>query len=204
MPPKPKFTREEIIAAALDVVSLGGMEDLTARNLGDRLGTSARPIFTVFKNMEEAQEAVREAVVHRYDEFAKKAMQYTPAFKQFGMQMVLFAMEEPNLYRLMFLDGGGKQRNFEQVFAGLGETAVVCLEVLQRDYGLTSEEAKMLFQHVWIHTYGVATLCATEMCCFSFEEINDLLGQDFMAMLARLKSGEIYQATPQPVEKKEH
>ncbi|MDO5424791.1 MAG: TetR/AcrR family transcriptional regulator [Eubacteriales bacterium] len=201
MPPKPKFTREEMVAAALDLVGEKGMEALTARNLGDRLGTSSRPIFTMFKNMEEVQEAVREAVVWRYDEFAKKAMQYTPAFKQFGMQMVLFAMEEPNLYRLMFLDGGGKQRNFEQVFADLGETAVVCLEILQRDYGLTAREAKMLFQHVWIHTYGVATLCATKMCSFSFEEINDLLGQDFMAMLARIKSGGIYQATPQPVEK---
>lgn len=204
MPPKPKFTREEMIAAALDLVGEKGMESLTARNLGDRLGTSARPIFTVFKNMEEVQEAVRAAAVRRYDEFAKKAMQYTPAFKQFGMQMILFAVEEPNLYKLMFMDGGGKKRDFEQVFDDLGETAGICLEVLQRDYNLTAEEAKLLFRHVWIHTYGIATLCATGMCSFSLDEINDLLGQDFMAMLARIKLGGIYQATPQPVVKKEH
>ena len=203
MPPKPKFTREEMIAAALDLVGEKGMEALTARNLGDRLGTSSRPVFTMFKNMEEVQEAVRDAVVHRYDAFAKKAMQYTPAFKQFGMQMILFALEEPNLYKLMFMDGGGKQRNFEQVFADLGETAETCLEVLQRDYGLTVEEAKLLFRHVWSHTYGIATLCATGMCSFFMDEINDLLGQDFMAMLARIKSGGIYQETPQPVVKKE-
>ena len=31
MPPKPKFTKEEIVAAALELVSQRGMEALTAR-----------------------------------------------------------------------------------------------------------------------------------------------------------------------------
>ena len=51
MPPKPKFTREEIVAAALDLVSERGMGALTSRDLAARLGSSPRPIFTVFKNM---------------------------------------------------------------------------------------------------------------------------------------------------------
>ena len=59
MPPKPKFTREEIVEKALELVAQGGEEALTARDLGQRLGSSARPIFTVFKNMEELQGEVR-------------------------------------------------------------------------------------------------------------------------------------------------
>ena len=55
MPPKPKFTREEIVAAALELVSEKGMSALTSRDLGARLGSSARPIFTVFNSMEEVQ-----------------------------------------------------------------------------------------------------------------------------------------------------
>ena len=53
MPPKPKFTKEEIVAAALELVSEKGIEALTARELGVRLGSSARPIFTAFNSMEE-------------------------------------------------------------------------------------------------------------------------------------------------------
>ena len=60
MPPKPKFTREEITAAALELVSEQGIEALTARNRGMRLGSSARPIFTVFRSMEEVQQEVLE------------------------------------------------------------------------------------------------------------------------------------------------
>ena len=40
MPPKPRFTREEIVAAALDIVSRKGIEALTARELGETLGSS--------------------------------------------------------------------------------------------------------------------------------------------------------------------
>ncbi len=38
MPPKPKFTREQIIAVGLDLVRERGLEGLTAREVGARLG----------------------------------------------------------------------------------------------------------------------------------------------------------------------
>lgn len=61
MPPKPKFTREEITAAALRVVSRNGITALTAQALGQELGSSSRPIFTVFQNMEEVRQEARAA-----------------------------------------------------------------------------------------------------------------------------------------------
>ena len=64
MPPKPKFKKEDIIAVALELVSENGMDALTARELGNRLGSSARPIFTVFKSMKEVQEGVRTAALN--------------------------------------------------------------------------------------------------------------------------------------------
>ena len=67
MPPKPKFTREEIVAAALDIVRERGLKGLTARDLGARLGASARPIFTVFENMEDL---TREVMPRRRREWA--------------------------------------------------------------------------------------------------------------------------------------
>ena len=80
MPRKPKFTKEEIVAAALALVSEKGTEALTARELGLRLGSSARPIFTVFQSMEEVQRQLRQAAMERFDSFAEKAMHYTPPF----------------------------------------------------------------------------------------------------------------------------
>lgn len=107
MPPKPKFTREEIVQTALDVVSRKGVEALTAKKLGDALGSSARPIFTVFTSMKEVQDAVRAAAMRRFESFAEQKLPGMPLFKQVGMRMVLFGAREPKLYQLLFMQETG-------------------------------------------------------------------------------------------------
>lgn len=198
MPPKPKFTKEEIVTAALELVSEKGIEALTARELGVRLGSSARPIFTVFNSMEEVQAEVRTAALKRFEGYAEKAMHYSPVFKQVGMQMILFAIEEPKLYQLVYMSENAGATDFESIVERLGDVAQLCVDVIQRDYGLSAEDAKTLFEHVWIYTFGIGALCATGMCRFSQEEIIQMLGQDFMAMLFYAKSGRMNMPTPIP------
>ena len=53
MPPKAKYTREEIIQKAFEMAREKGIDSVVARELGKELGTSSSPIFTAFKNMEE-------------------------------------------------------------------------------------------------------------------------------------------------------
>ena len=198
MPPKPKFTKEEIVTAALELVSEKGIEALTARELGVRLGSSARPIFTVFNSMEEVQEEVRVAALKRFESYAEKAMHYTPVFKQVGMQMILFAMEEPKLYQLVYMSENAGATDFEGITQQLGDVAQLCVDVIQQDYSLSESDAKALFEHVWIYTFGIGALCATGMCRFSQDEIIQMLGQDFMAMLFYAKSGRMNMPTPIP------
>ena len=135
MPPKPKYIKEEIIAAALELVSEKGMSALTARDLGTRLGTSARPIFTAFQSMDEVQEAVVEAAMKRFEEYAHKTDADMPIFKQVGMQMILFAKEEPNLYQLVFMSKNSDVKSFADIYAHLGSVADECLNTIQKDYG---------------------------------------------------------------------
>lgn len=198
MPPKPKFTREEIVETALELVSQRGIEALTARELGAKLGSSARPIFTVFNSMEEVQEAIRVAALKRFESYAEKAMHHTPVFKQVGMQMILFAMEEPKLYQLVYMSENAGATDFAGIVERLGDVAQLCVDVIRRDYGLSEKDAKALFEHVWIYTFGIGALCATGMCRFSREEIIQMLGQDFMAMLSYAKSGRMNAPTPVP------
>ena len=85
MPPKPKFTKEEITIAAVNLVREKGENALTARELGARLGTTARPIFTAFKNMDEVKEAVMKKADERYSlhtERKKSKRTISPATKQ--------------------------------------------------------------------------------------------------------------------------
>ena len=74
MPPKAKFTKAEIIEAALNIVRADGYEALTSRALGTYLGSSARPIFTVFKNMEEVQQDMIKSAKALYKEYVNKGL----------------------------------------------------------------------------------------------------------------------------------
>ena len=189
MPPKAKFTKEQITKAALCVVSEKGVQALTAKELGAALGTSTTPIFTVFNSMQEVQDAVMLAAMERFEEYAHKAAHLGPVFKQIGMQMILFAKEEPKLYQLIFMSSISEAQTFDDIYAHLGSLADECLDVLQKDYDLSKADAKTLFEHVWIHTFGIGALCATGMCDFSHEQIAQMLTQDFTAMMMLMKSG---------------
>lgn len=190
MPPKPKFTREEIVDAALSIVSERGVDALTARELGERLGSSARPIFTVFKNMEEVQAEVRAAAMRRFEAFAPAdAGGDMPLFKQVGMRMVRFGLQEPKLYQLLFMQENRRAESFDDVFGALGTTADLCIDVLCRDYALNRAEARALFETVWIYTLGVGALCATGVCRFSEERLSWMLTTEFQAMMMLVKSG---------------
>ena len=103
MPPKAKFTREQITKAALEIVREENFERLTARSLGKKMGSSACPIFTVFENMEEVQQAVLEAVKDVYKGYVEKGLSENPAFKGVGTQYILFAMNEPKLFQILFM-----------------------------------------------------------------------------------------------------
>lgn len=188
MPPKPKFTKEEIVQAALEIVSQKGVEALTAKELGEALGTSARPIFTVFAGMKEVQDEVRSAAMRRFEGFAKQKLPDMPLFKQVGMQMVLFGAREPKLYQLLFMRENRNAVSFDDVFGELGPTAETCIGLIRKEYGMSESEAKLLFENVWIYTFGVGALCATRVCRFSEEKLWQMLSTEFRAMMLLAKS----------------
>lgn len=188
MPPKPKFTKQQMVEAALQLISEKGVESLTARELGKVLGTSARPIFTIFRNMEELQEEVRKGAMHFFETYKTEFFSEMPYFKRVGMRMIIFAAREPKLYQFLFMQKNYNMVTFEDVFQELGVTANRCIEAICTDYELSEEEAKEVFRNVWIYTFGVGSLCATWGCQFSEEELGQMLSTEFQAILIFVKS----------------
>jgi len=191
VPPKAKFTKEEIVATAFAIVKTRGIEALTARSLATELGSSARPIFTIFASMEEVQKEVRAIAMKEFESYAATAAEYTPVFKQIGIQMIQFANLEPKLFQLLYMQEHKGNRSFEEHLTYLGDTGTLCLNVLEQEYDLTRKEAVALFKQVWIFTYGVCVLCATGACRFGQTEIQEMLSREFASMLILIKSGRL-------------
>lgn len=199
MPPKPKVTKEEVAETAFAIVKEEGFEALTARKLGSRLGTSARPIFTVFKNMEEVKWAARELALQEFEAYASDFMEYTPAFKRIGMLMISYAIHEPEMFKLLFMQEHSESIGFQNFMKAQGSLGEQCIELLHREYQLKEEEARLLFEQLWVHTFGIGVLCVLKVCDFSEEEISNRLGEVFTGMLMLIKSGKMKEGFARPV-----
>ncbi|MBQ8597301.1 MAG: TetR/AcrR family transcriptional regulator [Lachnospiraceae bacterium] len=192
MPPKAKYTREEIIDAAFQMTRESGIESVVARELGKRLGTSSSPIFTAFKNMEELYTEVRKVALREFESYVSDALNYMPAFKYVGMKMVEFAMREPKLFQLVYMREYDGCRSYDGVIAELGDTVDVCIEIMQKDYALSRQEAELLFRQVWLHTFGICVLVAGKVCRITPEEISEMLSMEFKGALMLIKSGTFF------------
>ena len=186
MPPKAKFSKEEITKAALTIVREEGFDSLTSRALGAKLGSSARPIFTVFQNMEEVQQSVIQEAKKRYKEYVQKGLSQKPAFKGVGMQYILFAINEPKLFRLLFMNEHKQIPGLTDVLPSIDDNYERILSSIQRNFGIDSVSAVKLYRHLWIYTHGIATLCATNMCRFTGEEISEMMTEVCVSLLKNM------------------
>lgn len=189
MPPKAKYTREEIAEAAFQMAREKGIEAVVARELGKRLGTSSSPIFTAFKNMEELQEEVRKMAMKEFETYVSDAINYAPIFKHVGMRIVQFASNEPKLFQLLYMKEHKESQNYEDLIFELGDTVEVCLESLEQEHELTREEATLVFKQVWMFTFGICTMVAGKICHFSTGEVSKMLSREFQGTLMLIKAG---------------
>ncbi len=187
MPPTAKFTKSQIIEAALEIVRTENVDKLTARALGKKLGSSACPIFTVFENMEEVQQAVFKAVKDIYKQYIEKGLSENPAFKGVGTQYILFAVNEPKLFQILFMKEQTENHGIKNVLPMIDESYDKILTSIIAEYGIARKDAERLYQHLWVYTHGIATLCVTKMCYFTSEEISEMMTEVFVSLLKRFQ-----------------
>ncbi len=172
MPPKFKFKREEIVEAAVNLTRRGGVDAVTARGIAKELGVFTQPIFTCFKNMEEAKEEVRiyaEKLCHNYLE---KGVEASIPFFGFGMAYIRFAKEEPELYKMLFINPDKKGESMLDTLSGI---RLIVINSIEKTYSFNEKESKRLFRDLWLVAHSIATLCVGGICLFSDEEIAKIL-----------------------------
>lgn len=203
MPPKPKFTREEVASVAFAMIKEGGVSALTARDLGARMGTSARPIFTLFKNMDDVKQAARALAVKEFMEYISDYREYSPAFKRIGMMIVSYGIHEPELFKLLFLQEHPRGESLSGSLKDLDGMDETCVQLVMEDYGLTEEEGRLLFEQMWTHALGLGTMCAMGVCDLSEEEIGRRQGIMFASLMMLIKSGKLDRVISRPEKKSE-
>lgn len=182
MPRQPRFSKDNIVAAGLRIVRACGFEAISARALGKELGTSSSPIFTMFKDMDEVLDAVRIAAEKAFNARMDGVTDFFPAFKEFGLRLVAFAKEDPNIFQMLFLGKDSRPEIAESI-------ARECLGSVEQGYGLSLDQAEMLFRQMWPVACGIAALCVKHPEDFPEEEVSKTLSYHFSGIMSIIKSG---------------
>lgn len=172
MAPRFKFTKEEMVDIALNLVRENGIDSLTARTLASKLGTSPKPIFGLFKNMEELAEEVISASKNLYNSYLENDMNegIYPPYKASGMAYIRFAREEKELFKLLFM----RDRSDEAIEEKSEEIQPI-LDIIIKNLNITEEEAILFHTELWIYTHGIATMIATSYLNWDLDFISSTL-----------------------------
>ncbi len=169
MPPKVKFQKDEIIAAAWNVTRRNGIDAVTAREVARELGVSTRPIFTYFDTIEQLKSEVFELSKKRYREYIESGLSGPIPFLGVWQQYMRFAREEPELYRLLFLSRP------DGVAGGAMEALRFSQQLARRSvmqvYHMDADTADKYFRDIWLVAFSFATLVVTDDCPYTDEEM---------------------------------
>lgn len=186
MPPKVKITKEEIIAAALELLRQKGLEAVNARAVAQMLGCSTQPIFSNYSSMADLQQDVLAAAYAEYSRWTEEQMKAGkyPPYKASGMAYIGFARQQPELFRVLFMrDRTGEPPQQEDEF-----TKRIIAMVMEKA-GLSEAAARMLHLEMWIFVHGVASMLVTGYLNLEEEMISAALTDLYFGQLQRQKEG---------------
>ena len=189
MPPNFKFTKEEILKSALDIIREKGMSALTARSLAAKLGCSVKPIFGLFRNMEEVQQGVFLAANSMYQNYLQEDMskgEYPP-YKASGIAYIRFAKAEKELFKLLFMRDRSNEEEKQD-----NEEIKQIIELIKKNTGLDKEDAYLFHIEMWLYVHGIATMIATSYLDWDIEFISKALTDGYIGLKYRYcKEGKI-------------
>ena len=188
MPPKPKFTKEEILDTALKIAEKDGMEAVVAREVAKKLGTTTSPIFTFFKSMDELKSEVYDVARRKYIDYLKESVNYFPAFKEFGFRFINFAIKNPKIYQMIF----NTDNSYDNSPIGIGkafeEISDIIINEIQEKFILSAENSKELFEQMLVVGNGIASLIISGAGHFTKEQISRFLSEACIGTVIVMKS----------------
>ena len=160
MPPRYKFSKEEIVSAAFQLARENGLESVTARAVAAKLNASSKVIFGSFENMEELQkEVIKKAEKFSWDYMLSSMDEGKyPAYKATGMAYIEFSQKEKNLFELLYMRKRSRNQETDEENRRNCQPVV---KLIQENTGLDEENAYLLHLDMWIFVHGIAVMIAT-------------------------------------------
>ena len=181
MPPKVKVAKEDIIKTAITIAREKGAHSVNARAIATMLNCSTQPVFSNFDSMEQLQDAILSTAFEIYLKFLETEAQKDkyPRYKAFGMAYIRFAMEEKELFKLLFM----RDRKGEEFIPtpDFNES----IEMIMNANGITRERAELIHLEMWGFVHGIASMFATSFLSLEWELVSDMVTDIYQGVRSR-------------------
>ena len=186
MPAKKQITKQTILNSAYELVRRGGVDALNMRAVADMCKCSTQPIYLSFRGADELRAAVLQKTCETFDAFIEReisAGKY-PEYKAVGMGYIRFAVEEPELFKFLFMRKRENEEEFEK------NSFDKSTFLIMKNYGLYKDDAFKLHAEMWIFVHGIATMFATGYLDWDWDTVSDMVTDAYQGLMWRLKQGE--------------
>lgn len=184
--PKAKILKDMVIDAAFEIARESGIDNVNARTVSEKLGCSTQPVMYHFKTIEELKAAVYE----KADEFHTGYLMSvrTPedgVMMNIGLNYIRFAIEEPNLFRLLFQSGYAPENNLlEMIDSPMLEPVI---SAMREEMGLDTEKTKEVFLILAMFAHGYASIIANNSLEFDEKLVASHLLRAYNGAVASVK-----------------
>ncbi len=161
--------KKTLLKVAVKMVEKNGIESINARDLAKAANISTKPIYRLYKSLDELKIDINDIIKREYDEFIMKRVDNKNALITVCVAYIEFAQMHKNYFRCLFLSNNLNWNNVDDVLNEKWNQSTIINLVNKQ--GMSFEAAKNLFMNVWIYANGLATLIASNDLTIDNKEI---------------------------------
>jgi len=186
MPPTQRFSKEDILNTAFQLVREQGFENLNARNIAKMLNSSTQPVFSYYENMTELKTDLFAMVNEYHSRYFDKVETDENLFVHIGMAYIDFAIEEPNFFRLLFMSNGFSGTGLNDFFVDYGYDCNDRLfNAISQVVDPNLPESNRMFIDIWLYAHGIASMLVMNTLPTPRSEIKSMLENMYDLLTAR-------------------
>jgi len=158
MPAKAKVTKAMVIDAAFEAARAGGVENVNARTVSQKLGCSTQPVMYHFAKIEDMKRAAYEKADQFHTEYLMNTGPQEDMMLGIGLNYIRFAVKEPNLFRFLFQSGFVAENSLLEMVDS--EDLKPVISAMQEAMGFDAMQTKEVFITLAMFVHGYASIIA--------------------------------------------
>lgn len=172
---KEKFTKEDILSSSVLFIKEYGIDKLTVRDLSKYIGCSTQPLFRYYKNMDEFKLDLKVYLRNHYEDFISKYIDKDNYLMTISYAYVLYAKEESNLFRALFLSDLSDNRTISDVLNT--DRNIPTIISMRMQYNISHNKAEEVYRDVRFYSHGIASQLCNNSIILDKDEIYSLINK---------------------------